>query len=63
LPTQKVPAAPISDPAVASSAWSQKISGLRAAMMITTKSIPRGRKNTIDASSTPMRTMPKGLRK
>src|SRR5258708_36144244 len=32
-------------------------------MMITTKSIPSGRKNTTEPSRTPMRTRPKGVRK
>ena len=63
LPIQNVPAAPTSEPIVASIAYSQNSSGFRAVMMMTTKSIPSGRKNTIEASSMPMRTMPTGVRK
>ena len=48
---------------VESTAYNQKSCGLRAAMMIVTKSIPSGRKKTIDASSTPMATSPAGVRK
>ena len=62
-PSQKVAAAPAIAPMVARTAYSQNSSGLRAAMMMTTKSIPSGRKNTSEESSRPIATTPAGVRK
>ena len=62
-PIQNVSAAPTLDPIVASSGYSQNRSGFRAAMMMTTKSMPSGKKKIMDASSTPINTTPPGVRK
>ena len=62
-PIQNVTAAPMTEPTVARIAYSQNSSGFRAARMMTTKSMPSGRKKIIDESSAPRRTSPDGVRK
>jgi hypothetical protein len=53
----------MTEPTVARTAYSQNRSGLRAARMMTAKSIPSGRKKISDESSAPIRIRPAGVKK